>query len=95
MDETIYNEPWKVDLHTLIQQARQEGKWLRCGYQDLWFAPDRLEDEHRNGKFMWGVVNWQLREPTEQLEAAERRAAAAIAERDRVAARMPDRHGFI
>lgn len=86
MDTAIYNEPWKLKLHEMINQARAQSMWLWCRYQDLWFSPDELESAHRSGRFMWGAVNWTLRHPSERLEAAELRLKEAQAERDRIAA---------
>jgi len=85
----VYDADWKLELKTLIEQARVERKWLFCSYQGLWFSPDQLEQAHREGRFMWGAVNWQLRDPSEQLAAAERKVREATAERDRIAAGMP------
>ncbi len=72
-------------LNALIAQARSEGKWLWCHYQDLWFSPDSLEAENKNGKFRWGAVNWTLRDPQEKLAAAQERTRRAQAEEDRIA----------
>jgi hypothetical protein len=41
-------------LQPLISQARVQGKWLHCAYQNLWFSPDELEAENREGRFRWG-----------------------------------------
>lgn len=54
-------------LRHLIAQARAEGKWLHCSYQDLWFSPDQLETANREGRFRWGAVNWTLRDPEEMV----------------------------
>ena len=53
-------------MDELLAQARREGKWLRCAYQDLWFEPDELEGYQRAGQFRWGVCNWTLRDPAER-----------------------------
>jgi hypothetical protein len=65
---------WKRELRDLIERARTEGKWLWCSYQDLWFSPNQLAEAHREGRFMWGVVNWKLRDPQERVQ----KAAAAL-----------------
>lgn len=96
MDATIYDKPWKVGLYQFIQQARAEGKWLfinSLATGPLWFSPDELEAEHREGKFMWGVGNWHMRDPREQLAAADRAVAAAQNERDRIAKRIGGNNG--
>lgn len=71
-------------LAPLIEQARAEGKWLWCNYQDIWFSPDELAKQNANGKFLWGPVNWKLRDPKERLTEAERRASDAQREVDRI-----------
>lgn len=75
-------------LEPLFEEARRDGKWFWCRYQDLWFSPDELADRHANGKFIWGAVNWVLRDPQEQVDEADRRAAAAQAEADRIRQRI-------
>jgi len=71
-------------LKDLIEQARREGKWLWCAYQDLWFSPDQLEMHNAAGRFNWAPVNWKLRDPNERLEEAKRRAEYAEAEVARI-----------
>lgn len=55
-------------LQPLITQARKEGKWLHCYYQDIWFSPDELEAANQEGRFLWGAVNWTLRDPHEMVQ---------------------------
>lgn len=64
-------------MEELIAQARAEGKWLWCHYQDLWFHPDALEKQQANGRFRWGPVNWKLRDPKERLQEAQARRDVA------------------
>lgn len=77
-----------ADLDPLFREAHQTGKWFHCNYQDLWFSPEELAKHHENGQFIWGAVNWQLRDPMEMLEAAEKRARDARAEVDRIRERI-------
>jgi len=72
-------------LQPLFEEARREGKWFWCAYQDLWFTPDDLAAEHAKGSFIWGAANWRLRDPREKLaqEEAEAKAAAERAARTR------------
>lgn len=67
-------------LQPLFKQAKAEGLWFHCSYQDLWFSPEELEEYHREGRFLWGAVNWTLRDPRERLEALRRRSRAALDE---------------
>lgn len=73
-----------ADLKPLFDEARASGKWFWCNYQDLWFSPDQLAAAQASGRFLWGAVNWKLRDPTERIEEAKRRRDVAQAEVDRV-----------
>ena len=76
----------KAELAPLIEQARAEGLWLWCHYQDLWFSPDELQAQNAKGKFLWGAVNWMLRDPQERVKQAEAAAQRAANELARVRA---------
>lgn len=56
-----------IGMAPLFQKARAHGLWFYCAYQQLWFSPDNLEREQKNGRFRWGAVNWELRDPREQV----------------------------
>ncbi len=56
-------------LEQLIQQARDEGKYLYCSYQNLWFSSDELAQSNKDDKFRWGAVNWELRDPQERIDS--------------------------
>lgn len=68
------------ELAALIDKAEAERKWLWCHYQDLWFSPSQLRAANAEGKFVWGAVNFKLRDPEERIEEANRRASLANAE---------------
>jgi hypothetical protein len=55
-------------LQPLFDKAEKEGLWFYCSYQQLWFSPNELKNEQSNGRFLWGAVNWQLRDPHEKLK---------------------------
>lgn len=65
------------DRRHLINHARTQGLWLWCFYQDLWFSPDELEVENDKGKFLWGAVNWRLRDPKERIQQLEQKIEQA------------------
>lgn len=88
MDTSIYNAPWKVRLYELIQEAERTGQWLRCSYQNMWFSPAALMKIHADGRLMWGVDNWELRDPRDHLAAADRDVKEAQAKYDRIAAEI-------
>ena len=73
-----------ADLKPMFDEARSSGKWFWCNYQDLWFSPDQLAAAQASGRFIWGSVNWKLRDPAERIEEAKKRRDAAQADVDRV-----------
>ena len=78
----------KAELAALITKAETEGKWLHCSYQDLWFSPAQLRAENAQGRFVWGVVNWNLRDPKERLARLEQEAKNAATARESFAREM-------
>lgn len=64
-------------LEPLFREARAKGLWFYCTYQQLWFSPDELAKEHAKGTFIWGPVNWMLRNPKELLTQLEGEIRAA------------------
>lgn len=64
-------------LEPMFKQAREEGLWFYCGFEDLWFSPDELEKEQANGRFLWGACNWRLRDPHEHLVELKKTAVYA------------------
>ena len=56
-----------ASLEPLFQEAERTGKWFYSNYQGLWFSPEQLREHHKNGRFIWGAVNWTLRDPKEKL----------------------------
>jgi len=73
----------REDLAALCDEAERAGLWLNCSYQDLWFSPAELRAEHTRGKFLWGRVNWHLRDPKEHLEPLDQKNQNAASERQR------------
>ncbi len=62
-------------LEDLINDAERQGLWLHCSYQDLWFSPSDLREANRDGRFRWGAMNFELRDPIEKLaKLIEKRA---------------------
>ena len=37
----------------------------------MWFSPKELKEEQKNGKLLWGAVNWKLRDPQELITDLE------------------------
>lgn len=64
-------------MQDMFDEARKEGLWLYCSYQDLWFSPDELEAAQAEGRFRWGRTNWTLRDPKEKLVGLIRAEASA------------------
>lgn len=84
-----------IDLIPLFNQARREGLWFHCAYQDLWFTPDDLEAAQANGRFLWGAVNWKLVRPEAYtLHMQELAAKAArVAELAEIRAKLAELNG--
>jgi len=64
-------------LDELIRRAERERLWLRCHYDDLWFSPAELRKANAAGRFLWGAVNWELRDPAEKLSGLAKRVVSA------------------
>lgn len=77
-----------ADLQPLFDKARREGLWFFSPYADSWFSPDALEKEQANGRFRWGAVNWQLRDPREEVAALRRRAARLLKDAEEMERRI-------
>lgn len=75
----------KKQLADLIDKAESEGKWLHSRYQDIWFSPAALRAENAKGRFVWGTVNWTLRDPKEKLARLEQEEKAAATARQQFA----------
>ena len=75
------------ELDKLFTIARRDRLWFFHGGLSgpLWFSPNQLEAEQKNGKFVWGAVNWALRDPQEHLNEAVQHRKAAEAEEIRIA----------
>ncbi len=54
-----------ASLAPLFAEAERCGLWFHCNYQDLWFSPKDLRASQAKGNFVWGPVNWKLRDPKE------------------------------
>jgi hypothetical protein len=72
----------KKGLEPMFKEARERGFWFYTSYHDLWFSPDELEQAQSEGRFMWGAVNWQLRNPYERLNELDARTRNAQQARD-------------
>lgn len=80
-----------VDLNLMIDRAEKEGKWLYCHYQGLWFSPAELREENNRGNFIWGAVNWTVRDKADFIDMHKRRLDDARAEYDAAMKRTKER----
>jgi len=76
------------DLQPLFEKARLTGKWFRSPYQNIWFSPDELEKTQSEGRFIWGLVNWELHDPAEREESLKTEVRQAIEELERFQERL-------
>lgn len=56
-------------IKELIQKAREGNLWLYgiVFGDDILFSPDELVKQMEQGCFRWGVINWDLVDPNEEL----------------------------
>ena len=59
-------------LVPLFEDAKTKNLWFYCSYQGLWFSPRELNQYQEEGRFIWGVDNWQLRSPLDRLSELEK-----------------------
>lgn len=94
MPRIIYPASWSQSareaLDELFAKARASDTWFyHSGVSGtFWFSPDELQAEQQSGNFVWGAVNWQLRNPLEGLEAIDRGIENLRQERMKFADRM-------
>lgn len=69
-----------ASLEPLFAEARAKGLWFHSCYQDMWFSPDELAEMHRQDRFIWGPVNWTLRNPRGMPLGSNRPTTAPTAE---------------
>jgi hypothetical protein len=73
-DRIKYSVKWteadKKALDDLFFEARAKGLWFFHGgfSGPLWLSPDELQKEQDKGNFIWGAINWELRDPHEHLD---------------------------
>ena len=57
----------QAGMRPLFDKAEQQRLWFYSRYQDLWFSPEALKRHQAEGRFRWGAVNWELRDPRERV----------------------------
>jgi hypothetical protein len=77
-------------LKPLFEKADKEGLWFYSYYQDIWFSPKELREKHEKGFFLWGAVNWKLRDPRERLSQFKEEIFRIEQERNRFIERMAE-----
>jgi len=86
-NDLVLAETWlKKELAQLIAEARKQNMWLWTPDHDIWFSPKELENAE--GKFLWRVMDFQLRSPTELLALLDEKIRKLAAERQKVIERM-------
>ena len=78
----------KDSMAPLFKEARDKKLWFFTSYQQIGFSPEELAAQHMAGNFLWGAVNWHLRDPVDALKDLDRKIVEAQADRDRFAARL-------
>lgn len=75
-------------MDQLFVRAESEGLWFFSPYQHLWFSTTQLKRHRANGRYRWGAVNWELRDPNERLAMAEANLSIAQSALDNVKASL-------
>lgn len=73
------NEKGRIlkSLAPLFKTAQDHGLWFHSAYQNLWFSPGELRQEHENDNFLWSAENWTLENPQSQIDYLEDQARLA------------------
>lgn len=66
-EPSVIRREIEAALEPLFERAEREGLWFYSLYQGLWFSPKELRAEQAKGRFWWGAVNWELRDPAEEV----------------------------
>jgi hypothetical protein len=75
-------------MRELFEKARAKGLWFYAKCQDIWCSPGELARHRRAGKFCWGAVNWELRDPAERISEYNAEILALVRERESFRARV-------
>lgn len=78
-------------LEPLIQEAERTGMWLYhngLATGELWFSPAELRAANKEGRFLWGPVNWKLLPPSVKLSSLEKNMQRLHNEWDKTRERM-------
>ncbi len=69
----------RAALLAMAAKAEEEGLWFHhAGLSGrFWFSPGEIRKKWSKGKFLWGPVNWSLRDPAERLGQLVRDREAA------------------
>ncbi len=65
---TLEKELVLAGLIPMIKEAREKKLFLYNSYYDLWFSPKELEDYNSEDRYVWGAVNWHLKDPAIYLK---------------------------
>lgn len=71
MEARITKEEIIKDLKPLYNEAEEKNLWFYSNYQDMWISPNELRQKQSEDRFLWGAVNWELRDPHEKVEDME------------------------
>jgi hypothetical protein len=65
------------ELDPLFEKAEKENLYFYSNYQCIWMSPKKLRQYHKEGSFIWGPVNWQLKDPKVRTEELKERIVSA------------------
>lgn len=55
-------------LKPLFDKAEKENLWFYCYPLDVLLSPKELKKAQKEGRYIWGTVNWDLVSPNERLD---------------------------
>ena len=83
------------NLEPLFKKAKEDGLWFYTRYYDLWFSPKELRENHKNEKFIWDAVNWELRDPMERIKQINNIIRNHIKEKENIYNRINENYLYI
>jgi hypothetical protein len=92
IDPAEVKQEIKEELKPLFEKAEKEGLWFYTNYQSLWFTPEQLREKQKEGRFVWGKENWQLRNPRERLKEIKKKNQELEQKIERFEQRLTNNH---
>lgn len=76
------SDSFQSEWEAFYAKAEANHQWIWDRYHDLWFTPAELRKLQSEGRFRWGVVNFELRDPKERADDLQRKVISAVEEEE-------------